>query len=235
LATEDILTTEELYRSEVRRLPRLSVEEEQEIVRRAREGDENARTALVKSCLNYVGFIAACYRRFVRHDEYLDLVGVGNVAVVEHLDRALLMNNPSGYLRSIVKYTVLHYCLTHASLITRPDRSAPIYTVSLDAPRDDGQPLAQRLAAQEGSSEEERPDYAFLYQALEQLPKHYREVLSRHYGLYGRTPESLYELSRRMSANVKGSIAYLTKYRALRRLRTQLTKGGTDHPEALNR
>jgi DNA-directed RNA polymerase sigma subunit (sigma70/sigma32) len=54
----DILTSEELYRSEVRQLPQLTIEEERELVRRAREGDADARTALITSCLNYVGFMA---------------------------------------------------------------------------------------------------------------------------------------------------------------------------------
>ncbi len=228
MTTEDLFTSEELYRNEVRGLPRLTMAEEQEVVRRAREGDGEARTSLITSCLNYVGFIAAKYKYVVSHDDYLDLVGIGNLAVVEHLDRSLLRDNPYAYLRGVVKYTVLHYCFTHASLIARPQHIAAVSTVSLDTARDDEQPLLQRLAAQNSSPEEAQPDYAWLYQALEQLPTRDREVLSCHFGLYGRPRESLYELSRSMSANVKGSIAYLIKDRALQRLRTHLLKGGRD-------
>ena len=36
-----------------------------------------------------------------------------------------------------------------------------------------------------------------------------------------------------MSANVKGSIAYLIKYRALQRLRTLLLKGGRDERKGM--
>ncbi len=229
----DILTSEELYRSEVRQLPRLSIEEERELVRQARAGDAKAREALMTSCLNYVGFMAARYKCYVNHDDYLDLVGIGNLAVVEHLDRSLLKDNPCAYLRGIVKYTMLHYCFSHASLITRPQQAAPVYTVSLDTPQNDLQPLSQRIAAKEYSPVKKQSDYSFLYQALEQLPTNFREVLSCHFGLYGRQPESLYTLSRRMSANVKGTIAYLTKNRALSRMRTILMKGGTPCPEGI--
>jgi hypothetical protein len=132
-----------------------------------------------------------------------------------------------------VKYTILHYCFTHASLISRPHQSDPVYTVSLDTARDDEQPLSQRLAEQKCSPDVKHPDYNFLYQALEQLPPQYREVLSCHFGLYGRPTESLYTLSKRMSANVKGTIAYLMMYRALSRMRTMLMKGGTLSPEGM--
>ncbi len=227
----DVPTIEELYRSEVRQLPRLSVEEEQELVRRTRAGDADARDDLITSCLNYVGFMAARYKYFVLHDDYLDLVGIGNLAVVEHLDRSLLRDNPCAYLRGVVKFTILHYCFSHASLITRPQQTAPVYTVSLDTARSDEQPLSQRLAHQESPLDVKQPEYTFLYQALEQLPPQYREVVSCHFGLYDRQAESLYTLSRRMSANVKGTIAYLMMYRALSRMRTILMKGGTIDPE----
>jgi len=233
VAPSDTLTSEELYRSEVRKLPTLTVEDEQELVRRARAGDAEARSDLITSCLNYVGFMAARYKHYVNHDDYLDLVGIGNLAVVEHLDRSLLRDNPCAYLRGVVKYTVLHYCFTHASLISRPQQTAPVYTVSLDTARNDLQPLSQRLAAQEYSPVGKQPEYTFLYQALEQLPPQYREVVSCHFGLYGRQAESLYTLSRRMSTNVKGTIAYLMMYRALSRMRIILMKGGTTDPEGI--
>src|SRR5260370_35246138 len=93
--TQDVPTTKELYRREVRSLPRLTRAEEQELVRRARRGDADARTALIQSCLNYAGFMAAWHARYVLHDEYLDLVVIGNVAVVENVDEELTREKPS--------------------------------------------------------------------------------------------------------------------------------------------
>ncbi len=77
----------------------------------------------------------------------------------------------------------------------------------------------------------EKPDYAWLYQAVEQLPRHFQDVLIKHYGLYNRPVESLYEMSRRMSKSAKGSMAYLIEYRALKLLRKQLTEEEKDHPD----
>ncbi len=228
-----MLTSAQLYRSEVRQLPRLSVDEEQELVRRARAGDKDARESLIHSCLNYVGFMAARYTCYVPHDDYLDLIGIGNLAVVEHLDRSLLRDNPCAYLRGVVKYTMLHYCFRYASLIARPQQADLVYTISLDAATEDRKPLSHRLTYSESSSDETQYDYTVLYQAVEQLPSQYREVLSCHFGLYGIRPESLYTLSRRMSANVKGTIAYLMMYRALQRLRIILLKGGITRPEEI--
>src|SRR5258708_8864450 len=127
--TQDVPTTKELYRREVRSLPRLTRAEEQELVRRARRGDADARTALIQSCLNYVGFMAAWHARYVFHDEYLDLVGIGNVAVVEHVDEALTRENPSAYLRGSAKFSIIYYCFNPPPLIPPP--SQPTHPLSL--------------------------------------------------------------------------------------------------------
>jgi DNA-directed RNA polymerase specialized sigma24 family protein len=215
---DELLTGEEQYRSITKRLPRFTREQEAELVLRARTGDPVAREELITSCLNYVGFIANWYARYVYHDEYLDLVGIGNLVIVENLEKALAKDNPCGYLRKMVKAVVLNYCITHASLVTRPTYSKPTYTNSLDTP------VYANTLTQEPVVVAESPDYSWLYQALERLPKAYREVLTRHYGLYNSPVESLYEMSRKMSRSVKGSVAYLTEYRALRLLRQILAQ-----------
>jgi len=220
LETQDVLTSEEQYRGITKRLPRLTREQEQDIVQRARTGDPAAREALIISCLNYVSAVAHRYKRYLRHDEYLDLVGVGNLAVVEYLDKALVTGNPSGYLRSTAKYVMINYCCTRANLIVRQTYNEPIPTTSLDTPV-----FYNTLAdTKEPVVVTQQPDYTFLYEAVEQLPRHIQDVLIKHYGLYGTRPESLYQLSLRMSRSVKGSVAYLIVYRALKRLRQLLAQ-----------
>ncbi len=217
---DDLLTSEEQYRSITKHLPRLNSEQEDEMVQRARTGDAAAREALIISCLNYVGAVAHRYKRYLRHDDYLDLVGVGNLAVVENLDKALATGNPSGYLRSTAKYVMINYCCTRASLIVRQTYNEPIPTTSLDTPV-----FYNTLAdTKEPVVVSEQPDYTFLYEAVEQLPRNVQDVLIKHYGLYGTQPESLYQLSLRMSRSVKGSVAYLIVYRALKRLRQLLAQ-----------
>ncbi len=219
MSAREVLTSEEHYRSLTRSLPRLSREEEAEIVRRAKKGDTEAREQVITNCLTYVEFIAKRYEPYLHHDDYLDLVSIGSLAVVENFSRALVKDNPSGWLRSRGKYAIIHYCFTRAHLIVRPDHnSEPVNTTSLDQPY-----YSNTLADKAPVVVRECPDYTSLYEALEQLPLHYQDVLIKHYGLYDSQPESLYVLSRRTKENVKGSVAYLTEYRALRRLRKQLT------------
>lgn len=206
MSVGEVLTSEEHYRSLTRSLPRLSREEEAEIVRRAKEGDAEAREQVITSCITYVEFIAKRYERYLQHDDYLDLVSIGSLVVVENFSRALGKDNPSGSLRSRGKYTIIHYYFTRANLIVRPDHnSKPVYATSLDQPY-----YSNTLADKASVAVKERSDYSYLFEAVERLPQHYQDVLIKHYGLYDSQPESLYALSRRTKENVKGSVAYLT-------------------------
>src|SRR5260370_38333091 len=155
--SQDVPTTKELYRREVRVLPVLTRVEEQDIVRGARKGDADARTALIQSCLNYVGFMAAWHARYVYHDEYLDLVGIGNVAVVEHVDEALTRENPCAYLRGCAKFAIIYYCFNRSSLIPTPwQAKQKIYVASLDTA------MYANTVPEEPVVVRESPDYTFL-------------------------------------------------------------------------
>lgn len=68
------------YVQRVRRLPRLSREEEHEIAVRAAQGDERAVKALVESNLRYVVAIAVQYRRY--GVPLADLVAEGNLGLM---------------------------------------------------------------------------------------------------------------------------------------------------------
>lgn len=228
LNQSEILTTTQQYHYELSLLPRLNQEEERELRDSARAGNGQARSSLIENCLRYVTYIAARYRRYVHHDDYLDLVGMGNLAIVEHAEKALTMNNPYAYLFIVAKYTIIEYCMTHASLVTKSrDYDAPNpYTGSLDAPIDQNCDitLLDLLAAPEAEPAPADQDYTRLYEALDTLPEKYRQVLIRHYGLHGCQAESLYKMSQEMSANPgpKSCTAYLIEYRALARLRQHL-------------
>ena len=89
------MSSVEQYRSEVLRLPRLTRSEESELVCRARNGDTQAKEALIQSCLGYVASVAYRYVCYMQHDDYLDLVSVGNLAIVECFEKALTVDNPA--------------------------------------------------------------------------------------------------------------------------------------------
>ncbi len=122
---ENILTSLEQYRSEVLRLPRLTASEERDLEQRVRHGDEQARQQLIESSLQYVASVAWRYVCYVRQDDYLDLVSVGNMAVVEGIAKALTATRPGAYLRGIARHAIRRYCLARSSLIAKQRRLPP--------------------------------------------------------------------------------------------------------------
>jgi RNA polymerase primary sigma factor len=109
-----VLTSVEQYRSEIACLPVLSRAEEAELVRRARLGERQAKDALLQSCLRYVAVVTNRYACYLQHEEYLDLVSVGNLAMVECLEKALTVDNPVAYLYGVAKLAVKSYAYRHS-------------------------------------------------------------------------------------------------------------------------
>ena len=122
---ENVLTSLEQYRSEVLRLPRLTGSEERDLEQRARLGDEQARQQLIESSLQYVARVAWRYVCYVRQDDYLDLVSVGNMAVVEGIAKALTAAKPGAYLRGLARHAIRRYCLARSSLVSKQRRLPP--------------------------------------------------------------------------------------------------------------
>jgi len=219
---EVMLSSVEQYRSEVLRLPRLTRSEECELVRLARSGDEQAKETLLQSCLRYVASVAYRYTCYAQHDEYLDLVSVGNLAIVECLEKALTVDNPVAYLLGVAKLAVKAYCCKHSGLITHQRGQPFVWVDSLDAPLGNGQGcLAEMLSAPTHEPQQEPGDFASLYQAISALTPKQRYVIQRYFGLDGNAPEPIAVISRRLShANPKVTIArnrYNTAIRSLRR------------------
>jgi DNA-directed RNA polymerase sigma subunit (sigma70/sigma32) len=119
---EIVLTSLQQYRSEVLRLPRLTDGEERDLEQRARQGDEEARKQLVESSLRYVASLAWRYLCYVRDEDYLELVSVGNMAVAEGLAKALTARKPSAYLRGVARHAIRRYCLARVSSVTKQRR-----------------------------------------------------------------------------------------------------------------
>jgi DNA-directed RNA polymerase sigma subunit (sigma70/sigma32) len=219
-----VLSSVEQYFSELAGLPVLSRDEEADVVRRARQGDKQAREALLHSCLRYVACITSRYSCYLEHEEYLDLVSIGNLAIVERLDKALTVENPVAYLYGVAKLAIRSYCYTHSQLITQVRGKPMVWTDSLDAPLSNGNGcLADCLAAPEQESEQEQPCYSQLYDVIKALTPKQQYVIVRFYGLDGEAPESIASISRRLSqGNPKVTIARNRYNNAISSLRRKL-------------
>lgn len=204
-ASGEPMTSEELFRRDIGSILYLTREEEQALIEQARAGDENACHDLVLSCLPYVKKVAekyatlcaACGRKRI---EYLDLVQIGCLTVLECLNKALAHPNPCGYLRRAAFGEIVKYCGKHASLITSPSERGgkllPIQDVeSLDAPLP-GNEYGTLSDIIPECSDQRPPDleYTVLYKAIETLPAKQQEVIVHHYGIEC-APEDLFTLS----------------------------------------
>ena len=200
------LAANTLYSAEIARLPKLSYEEEVILIERARQGDSEAREALINNCLSHALHKARVvyFERRPQHDDLLDLVQQASVQIMENLDKALKKNNPVSYLRAIANYAISQYCTYHSDLIEKPEypleilekRKAYITVESLDAPvyHDGKSILVEHIEAPAMQSEldetSQRKRHTNLYKAFHQLSNRQQGILVRLYGLFGHPTET---------------------------------------------
>ena len=173
---------------------------EQQMIAQAQSGDQAAREAIIMECLAYVRSVAITLSLSYRV-EYEELVGMGNLILVEQFTTALTKDNAYAYLKGCVKWNLLHACQKWRFLYA----------------------LADDFAAPAEMQTPER-DYTFLYEAINNLPQTERQAVVLYYGLFGSPRESLYKLSLSVSPNPKGTVMYLRLKRALARLRRILVR-----------
>lgn len=198
-------------------LVNLPKEQEDMLVEQARNGSQDAKETLILSGLAYV--IRVAYTYFLtlatHHDDFLDLIAIGNLALVEMIDTALTKQRPLIYLLTCAKFAIHHHCYYCSDLITRA-RNAERKTVrSLDVLLDSD----VDLPASEESSEEGGTNsvlYGALYEAISELTERQREAVVRHHGLFGQSEEQFTDIH-------QGLEVAANRYRqALRRLRKKL-------------
>ncbi len=221
LATLDTLydlTARTLYSAEVKQLPILSDEEEQAVIRQAREGDASASAELIHSCLRFAFNEAwnLYETRQPRHDDLLAFVQMASLMLVEKLPKALAKENPASYLRATIRRHLSVYCTYYSPLIHLPQERAadlatmviPAVVVSLDAlvpplldvlqlPMeiiDIGMPPEERSEVAEREQRLRQQRLALLYETIETLTPRQREMIVRAYGLYDTIAETNAEL-----------------------------------------
>ncbi len=196
------LAANTLYSAEVARLPKLSPEAEAILIERARQGDSEAREALIINCLSHALYKArfVYFERRPQHDDMLDLVQEASVQIMENLDKALKKNNPVPYLRAIANYAISQYCTYHSDLIEKPEypleilerRKAYITIESLDAPlyRDGKSIQVEHIEAPTPDETNQRKRHTIFYKAFHELSDRHQGLLVRLYGLFGHPMET---------------------------------------------
>ncbi|MBO0783789.1 MAG: sigma-70 family RNA polymerase sigma factor [Ktedonobacteraceae bacterium] len=211
---------------------RLTKEEEQAYIERARTGGEQEHHAFL---LSFRGYIHRQAVRYVRQwnsprIEYDDLVQEGSLAATTHLEQALAHETPYPYLRKVVVKAITDYCYEHITPIKKPRqhrskgsfRTIPV--VSLDALLSAESSTRDLDLLSRTATSAQRDDYVLLHRAIDQLPGRQREVIKRHFGFEG-IPETLYCINQSLqtqSPTKRATKAYTYQRKALGRLRTQL-------------
>src|SRR2546430_16321866 len=104
------LTALEQYRRDLQQSPRLTSAEEREVVDQAQQGQSTAKDQIVQACLRYIFAIASQLISRCSHTDVLDLVQIGNLTVLEHVDRSLEREDPFSFLRKTARMQMLAHC-----------------------------------------------------------------------------------------------------------------------------
>jgi hypothetical protein len=222
------LSAQEQFFADLRALPRYTEEDRQRFATLACQGDRQARNAFVESMIPYIVKYAS--RLVVRfpHLTLLEIVQIGNMLLVENVDRSLWVENPCSFLLTRVKYEMLYQCIRYATPISTPRQELPRSLVSLDQPvqvsgsRHHKEELLADLLAAASDMPSDR-DYTFLYDALARLSKDRQELLARWFGLFDypppASPQALaHEMLPDLSPEKAYDLIYMRVERALQAL-----------------
>jgi RNA polymerase sigma factor (sigma-70 family) len=178
--------------------PRLTPEQEQELIKRAHAG-EDVRNQVILSLQRRVSTLAAKYARPDEQEEYCDLVNSANVALLKQYTRALKSPNPYAYLWRVAQSTMINFYHGYGEHTQRERVSL----LSLDeSHNEDGVALIDLLSSEQNvgpSSSLNDATSTLLHQAIAALPEKQRIVIERHYG-FGQTPQSLNTLKKGLSS-----------------------------------
>ena len=232
-----MLTSSQQYRQELDLLEGATDDEMLALIPSIKQGNQQARDRFIERGLGYVQYWARkffiLYHWDLRCLEYQELIGVGNLALVEYLDQAVQVENPISYLHSKAKFAMREYCgRGGGSVIATPhNRCSPHRVESLDEPlgESDGFTLADAIS-------EPPPDVWYgslgisdeaIYASLAYVTEKQRALLCRLYGLGGTDKARIVDLVKEGSAKKWATIAKL-RDNALQTLRPILEASSQD-------
>lgn len=188
------------YISDIRGYERLTANEEVELARMAKNGDNAARDRLIKSNLAFVISVAKQYMNMGL--ELPDLISEGNIGLLEAVNK---YDETRGF--KFISFAVWYIRKSITDALTTKSRLVRLKTKykeieygesSLDAPISDDS-KATFLDMMQGDLDtdtfSEKEHNAFLArECLSTLPNREREIMSRLFGI-GRQKEEVYELA----------------------------------------
>lgn len=192
--------------SPVPRFPRVTREQEGNLIARARAGgDPQVQHEIVLSLQPRLYTLARRYARYSTFLECDDLVSYANIAILEKFQVALLKNNPYAYLYRVAQKTMIVCMSGRYDFVKRRSEQERVPVVSLDIPiEEDGSTLADILPQETGfepkcaRSQQREQVYLALHNAVDSLPEKQRFVIQRSYGLGEHAPECINEISRQL-------------------------------------
>ena len=203
-----------IYYREISKFHTLRLEEEQDLLKLVKQGDEQARKILIESNLRLVTNIARKYRR--PNVELLDLIQEGNIGLIEAVDK---FDADMGYRFST--FAVWRIRISILKFLGEDDK-----IVSLDTPiKEDGDHLClsdtiedkETILGSPSCSRIEMEEPKDLHNQLTTLPPREREVITLLYGIGIKRSWSLREIANKLGLSHER--VRCIKNRAIKRLR----------------
>lgn len=185
-----------IYHRDISRFRTLSAEEEQELLKQVKLGDEQARKTLIESNLRLVTKIARQYRR--PKIELLDLIQEGNIGLIEAVDK---FDAEMGYRFSTYAVWSIRKAIQEFlgeentiesldSIIEDEGEEVFLSDMIEDAETILGGPSCEIIDAQLEQIEEQQR----IFERLDTIPEREREVLMMLYGFKDK-PMSLQDIA----------------------------------------
>jgi RNA polymerase sigma factor (sigma-70 family) len=189
----ELLVDDAQYRRDVSHLQKRDPHHDQQLLERARNGDEQAKEEILLACYSYSEAVARKYARVYSWAsarlEYVDLMQVGILRALECFDKALHHPHPFGYLWKAIHGTIVTHCLKWCSPIAavqnHEGRWLPALPVmSLDAPlQENPDEIVANVIEDTTMQLQAERDHTVLYEALETLVPRQQDAVTRYYGI----------------------------------------------------
>jgi len=186
------MNIEQLYRQDIAGIPDwrcVPEEQKQEIIDQARAGDSTRQEYIACSMLSTIIAYACRFQSSVT--DVMDLIGVGNLIIIEHMSDALQSPNPYGYLLNYASGEMKQYRRRYENAITLPTTPGDDPYTVIPLSRIDTDDIPEEEDIIRSTS-----DHTPLYEALKSIPSEKgRELMVRLFGLFDEGQEDMSTLA----------------------------------------